>query len=190
MGRSLEIESPEYHPFKKEVSNLKRDIAILEDASQRLTDTLGHELLFLKALTSESSENKPQDLYSILTASIKELLRLRFHEKPIRVEINNKPWKTCRDSMLFPFDPYALEIIFQNILSNAMKHGDSIQVRVFDQGDKVQIEVEDNGPGIEIEELQQQIRTPSDRRKPESTLLGLQVTIHLLSRIGQCCPVN
>jgi signal transduction histidine kinase len=184
MGRNLEVENPEYHPFKKEISKLKQDIAILKDAAQRLTDTLGHELLFLKALTSDSSEYRPQDLYPILTASIKELLRLRFREKPIQMKINNRPWEGCQDSLVFPFDPYGLEIILQNILSNAMKYGDSIKVRVFDKGDKVQIEVEDNGPGIEAEKLQQQMRTPSDQRKPESTLLGLQVTIHLLARIG------
>jgi signal transduction histidine kinase len=189
-GQIIGTENQEYHPLNKGIKSLQRDIAILENTAQRLADTLGHELLFLKALTNDSSASEPHDLYPILIASIEDLLMLRFPEKSIRVEINGHPIEGCQDSLEFPFQSYAVEIILQNILSNAMKQGDHIQVRTADKQDRVIIEIEDNGPGLNAPKLRDRFYSPSDRRKSESTLLGLEVTLHLLARIGGSLAVD
>lgn len=189
-GQIIGTVSQEYHPLKQGIISLQGDIAILENTAQRLADTLGHELLFLKALTSDFSTSEPQDLYPILIASIEDLLMLRFPEKSIRVEINGQPFRECQDFLEFPFQEYAVEIILQNLLSNAMKQGDHIQVRAADKQDRVIIEVEDNGPGLDAAKLRNRFGSPSDRRKSESTLLGLEITLHLLARIGGSLAVD
>jgi signal transduction histidine kinase len=190
MSQNIGVEYDEYQPLKEEIFKLQEDIGILENTAQRLADTLGHELLFLKAITSDFSTSEPQDIYRILIASIDDLLMLRFPEKPIKVEINGKPTKECQDSLEFPFQSYAVEIILQNILSNAMKLGDHILVRVAERPDRVIIEVEDNGPGLDMAKLRDLVGKPSDRRSSESTLLGLEVTLHLLTRIGGSLEVD
>ena len=86
---------------------------ILEEASQRLTQTLGQELMFLKALTSESLGAETLDVYPLLIHAIQDLLGLRFRDKPIQVEINGEPLEDCRGSLVFPFEPYTMEVILQ-----------------------------------------------------------------------------
>jgi signal transduction histidine kinase len=190
MGQNNGNEYDKYQPLKEEIIRLQEDIGILENTAQRLADTLGHELFFLKAITNDFSSSEPQDLYRILIPSIEDLLILRFPEKPIKVEINGRPLEECQDSLEFPFQSYAVEIIFQNILSNAMKGGDHIGVRVADKKDRVIVEVKDNGPGLDAAKLRNQVGSTLDRRKFESTLLGLEVTLHLLARIGGSLEVD
>jgi len=175
---------PQSNQIYQTLIGLKADAAILGDTSQRLTDTLGREVRFLKALTTNCFTSEPQDLYPLLISSIKELQELRFPEKKIKIEINGQSPEECRDSLIFPFDPYSIEVLVQNILSNAMKIGDFIQVRVADKGEQVIIEVEDNGLGLEVNKLKCQLLTPSDRSEAESTQLGLRVSLHLLDKCG------
>jgi signal transduction histidine kinase len=176
--------------FKKETDNLRGDIEILEATAQRLTNILGHELFFLKALTSESLTPETRDLYPLLISSIDDLLSWRFRDKEIRVEVDGRPLAECRSSLTFPFQSYPVEIILHNLLSNAMNFGDHIQVRVSDQKDQVRIEVEDNGPGLEIDTLQNLIMPAAGRRQVESTHLGLKVTLYLISKIGGNLEIN
>jgi signal transduction histidine kinase len=180
LGQSTVI----FERFHPECEALERDVTILDDAAQRLSHTLGEELLFLRALASDSLTAVPGDFYPHLIHAANDLMGLRFQEKDIRVEINGRPLEECRDSLSFHFEPYSMEVILQNILSNAMKFGDQIQIRVSDVGRWVQVEVQDNGPGLEVEKLKNQLLTPMDRRGGESTHLGLKVSLHLLTKIG------
>ena len=59
-----------------------------------------------------------------------------------------------------------------------------IQIGVTDSGDRLRVEVRDNGPGMDIQELKRHLVTSRERREAESTHLGLQVSIHLLGKIG------
>jgi signal transduction histidine kinase len=77
-----------------------------------------------------------------------------------------------------------MEVILDNILSNAMKFGDRIDIGVEEQGNWVRLKIRDNGHGLQIDELKQYLATPGDRREAESTHLGLKVTLHLLQKIG------
>jgi signal transduction histidine kinase len=186
----IEMERAFINEFKQETDNLRGDIEILEATAQRLTNILGHELYFLKALTSESLTPESRDLYPLLISSIIDLLSWRFRDKEIRVEVDGRPLEECRSSLTFAFQSYPVEIILHNLLSNAMKFGDHIQVRVSDQKDQVKIEVEDNGPGLEIDTLQDLIMPAGDRRNVESTHLGLKVTLYLISKIGGNLEIN
>ena len=162
---------------------LENDVAILADASQRLSHTLGEELLFLKALTSDSLTPVPQDIYPFLKHAVTDLLGLRFNEKEVKVEINGLPLEAEQPPLVFPFESYTMEVILQNLLSNGMKYGDHVRVNIASAGSWVQVEVSDNGPGLEVEKLQQRLLTPKDKGA-ESTHLGLEVTLHLLAKTG------
>jgi signal transduction histidine kinase len=162
---------------------LENDVAILVDASQRLSHTLGEELLFLRALSSDTLTPVPQDIYPFLKHAVKDLMGLRFKEKDVIVEINGLPLEAEQLPLVFSFEPYTMEVILQNILSNAMKHGDHIRVNVGSGGAWVRVEISDNGPGLEVEKLRQRLLTPKDKIG-ESTHLGLEVTMHLLEKTG------
>lgn len=175
---------PTYEDFHKDYEVIEHNVAILEEAAQRLTHTLGQELLFLKALTSSSLTAVPSDFYPFLAHCVDDLTGLRFREKNIRVEINGRPLEQCQDTLIFPFEPHTMEVILQNVLSNAMKYGDFIRIVVADLEDRLRIEVRDNGPGMDVQDLKRHLAISGERREAESTHLGLRVSIHLLGKIG------
>lgn len=169
---------------RQEFEALKQDVAVLEDAAQRLGLILGEELLFLKALTSDSLTAINRDIYPLLIHSVRELMDLRFREKDLQVTINDQPFSQCQDSLVFPFEPYTMEVILQNVLSNAMKYGDRVQIRVSAEDSWAKVEVADNGPGFDMNWLKQHLLTVGASRERESTHLGLKVTLHLLKKCG------
>jgi signal transduction histidine kinase len=171
-----------YGQFYQDFDSLQQSVAVLESTSERLTHTLGQELLFLRALTSNNPALEPLDFYPFLEHCIQDLLGLRFREKDLRVEINGLPLGETKDHLTLPFDPHIMEVILQNLLTNAMKNGNHIQIRVKDEDHKVWVEVEDNGPGMDLKELQRQLMVPSRRQDAESTHLGLKVSLHLLEK--------
>jgi signal transduction histidine kinase len=173
---------PTYPNFHQVMETLKNNTVILEQAAKRLSDTLGQELRFLRALTSDSLELVPGNFYSFLVQAVRDLLELRFRDKDIRVEINGQPFQAFHDTLVFPFEPYSMEVILQNILSNSMKYGDYIQVGV-EKADKwIKAVVKDNGPGLDLDKLQKRLLSPADCQSLESTHLGLKVTLHLLAK--------
>jgi signal transduction histidine kinase len=171
-----------YGQFYQDFDSLQQSVAVLEQTSERLTHTLGQELLFLRALTSNNPVLEPLDFYPFLKHCIQDLLGLRFREKDLRVEINSLPLEGDQQSLILAFDPHIMEVILQNLLTNAMKNGDHIQIRVRDENNKVYVEVEDNGPGMDIKILQRHLLVPSRRQDVESTHLGLKVSLHLLEK--------
>lgn len=173
-----------YRQYQGYFGNLKENVAILENTAQSLTDTLGKELMYLRALTQTSLPQDPQDLYPLLINSIKSLMELRFRDKDIKVEINARPMEVSKDSLVFSFEPYSMEVILQNILSNAMKYGDHIQIQVKDLDLWVAIEIQDNGPGLEVQKLKEHLKIPLARQETSSSHLGLEITLDLLNKYG------
>lgn len=82
---------PPYKYFHGDLESLAKNVDVLEEAAQRLTQTLGQELLFLKALTSDALTPVPQDIYPFLKHAVTDLMGLRFSEKDVKVEINGQP---------------------------------------------------------------------------------------------------
>jgi signal transduction histidine kinase len=169
---------------RAEMEALERSITILGDASERLTSTLREELMFLKALQSDGLNLAPRDFFPVLRRAVQELLDLRFREKTITVEINDRPLLESSAPLYFSFEPVTMEIILQNLLSNAMHHADSIQVRTAEHNNTVAVEIRDNGPGINIQEIKRSLVSSGERRGTESTGLGLRISLHLLERYG------
>lgn len=167
-----------------DLPGLEKDVQTLVETSKRLGETLGRELTFLKALTSDVAAPMPHDIYPVLAGAIRDLLEARFRDKKIQVEINSRPYGGSREPLFFNFELMTMEVILKNLLSNAMNYGDHIQVNVADTAGKLQIQVFDNGPGFEVEELRNQLLVPRDRRELDSTQLGLRVTLHLLEKCG------
>ena len=100
------------------------------------------------------------------------------------MEINGAPWERCRESLVFAFEPYALEVILQNILSNSMKYGDHLQIKVSEPDGWVRVGIRDNGPGLEVDKLKDNLWAPADRHATESTHLGIKVSLHLIDKNG------
>ncbi len=175
-------ECPTYPAFRQDLEVLERNIVILEDASQRLSHTLSQELFFLKALTAGPLVPESHDFFPFLVSTVNGLLGLRFRDKDVQVEINGQPLADCRDSLTFYFEPYTMEVILQNILSNAMRYGDFLRIRVEEAGPLITVEVEDNGPGMDVVKLKEHLLTVSDRRETDSSHLGLRVSLHLLEK--------
>ena len=99
------------------------------------------------------------------------------------MEINGLPPGEIRDNLTVSFDPYIMEVVLQNILTNAMKNADYLRIQVREGVDLVQVEVKDNGPGLDIPELQRQLKVGgAGGRDTESTYLGLKVSLHLLEK--------
>jgi signal transduction histidine kinase len=175
---------PPYEELHSEFQSLVSNFTVVEDAAQRLTHTLGQEVLFLKALTSDTLHLTSRDFYPVLIHCIEDLKELRFRDKQIQVQIEGCSCEECRCSLVFPFEPYTMEVILQNIIGNAMKYADQIQIRVEERDNKVTVEVEDNGPGLDMEKLRQHLLIPGDRREADSSHLGIKVTLHLLEKYG------
>ncbi|MDD2903880.1 MAG: HAMP domain-containing sensor histidine kinase [Syntrophales bacterium] len=170
--------------FCRNLPALEQDVNTLVQTTQRLNETLGKELVLLKVLTGSTLVPQPQDFYPVLKAIIQDLVELRFRDKQIEVLVNGQPFETCRDALVFNFDLAAMQVILENILSNAMKYGDKVQVVTKETNNKVTCSIVDNGPGFEIGELQKQLLSLRERREAESTRLGLKVSLHLLEKCG------
>lgn len=175
---------PTYGKFHQDHEALKRNVVILEEASGRLSLTLNQELQFLKALTSDALAVEPRDFYPFLTSAIRDLQGLRFRDKPVQVRVNGRPLEDCRDFLILRFEPYTMEVILQNIIGNAMKYGDQIDVEVAQGDGTVKVGIKDNGPGFEVEHLRKQLLAYVEGDQPSSTHLGLKVSLHLLTKIG------
>ncbi len=177
-------QDPDYQNLLTEFDKLENSASILEDTAERLSLALKKELAFLKALTQEALQLESRDFYPFLRDCIQELLDLRFQDKAIRVEINGQPYQECRDSLEFSFQPQVMEVICQNLLSNAMTYGDHIDIRVAATDKLLRLEIEDNGPGLEVDKLKHSLYAADRSVEPESTRLGLKVTLHLLRQFG------
>jgi signal transduction histidine kinase len=173
---------PTFGQFHADFSALSQSVTVLEETSQRLTHTLGQELLFLRALTSNTPTLEPRDLYPFLEHCIQDLQGLRFRDKDLRVDLNGRPLGENHDQLIVPFDPHIMEVVLQNLLTNAMKSGDYLEIRVREEPDLVRIEIKDNGAGMDIPEMQRQLMVASRGRDVESTYLGLKVSLHLLEK--------
>jgi signal transduction histidine kinase len=170
--------------YQEDFESLLNNLSILEATAQRLNQKLAQEVRLLKALTSDSVKPQVQEFYNFLKQNVRGLMDLRFREKNLRVEINGRPLEEYSEHLAFPFEPYSIEIILQNILSNAMKAGDHVRIDVEQANEWVRVVVRDNGPGLELEKLKNHLLTSWDQQTQEGTHLGLKVSLNLLERIG------
>jgi signal transduction histidine kinase len=177
-----QADCPTFDQFHADFGVLQQSVAVLEQTSQRLTHTLGQELLFLRALTSNTPAMEPRDLYPFLEHCVQDLQGLRFRDKDLRVDLNGRPLGGNHGQLIVSFDLHIMEVVLQNLLTNAMKNGDYLEIRVQEKPSLVRIEIKDNGPGMDIPEMRRQLMVASRSRDVESTYLGLKVSLHLLEK--------
>jgi signal transduction histidine kinase len=65
-----------------------------------------------------------------------------------------------------------MEVILENLLSNAMKYTDHIKVETSETSGAVQIAIIDHGSGFDVEELRQLLQVPRDHQELGSTQLA------------------
>lgn len=86
------------------------------------------------------------------------------------------------DHLLITSDPFLLEVIFTNLLSNAFRHSgadSTIWTRVDSTHDNAYIEITDNGPGITDLPLDTIFERFSRGKNTESSTMGLGMSIVL-----------
>jgi signal transduction histidine kinase len=94
------------------------------------------------------------------------------------------PLQNHGEPLIFNFELVIVEVILGNILSNAMKYADHIEVEVAATSGAGQITIIDHGSGVDVEELRQLLLVPRDHQELGSSQLGLRVTLHLLEKCG------
>ncbi len=77
--------------------------------------------------------------------------------KPMSIQRNIKILNSCED-LFFDADPSDMDIMFNNLISNAVKYnrdGGSVEVSACQYGQKVEILVKDTGIGMSEAEVSQ-----------------------------------
>ena len=120
-----------------------RFIGIITDGSERLK-TLVSDLLSYSRITSRGGELTPVDAQSCLDAAI-DILEYSIKENDATITFNSLPKVVGDESQLI--------LLFQNLLSNALKYRSDtppeIHVDYVDRGPHYEFSVRDNGIGIE-----------------------------------------
>ncbi len=107
-------------------------------------------------------------------------------------------FQTDIDDKIILCDPFSIERIILNLISNAVKftgEGDKITVSITDKGDKVLIEVKDTGIGIKEDKLElifEQFRQVDESftRRSEGSGIGLSIVKSLVELHGGTIWVN
>jgi signal transduction histidine kinase len=132
--------------YQHELQNALEDVARLE--------TLTHSMLRLAraelAQSGQRTDLQTVDLAGSCEASA-ERLRPIADAKSVRIEVQSEGSPQVKG------DPDDLEIIWNNLLDNAIRYsptGGKVRVLITGKNRDVQIEVEDQGPGIREQDLQ------------------------------------
>ena len=170
----LELNTPQDDPEKRElISRLQKDC-------NRLTDLMESILTFSR---TGNYKFMPLDVQKIV-----ERLLTRWRPRMARLQIQHHV-KVAPDTPLIMGDQRALEQVFTNLISNAVRamgeKGGMLAVRIAPHmapGKKLltQIDISDTGPGIP-EEIRERIFDPFFTTDPNGTGLGLSITKQIVT---------
>lgn len=157
----------------------REQLGLLVSRVKRMNDLVDGILKYSRAGQLEA-EAKSVDLHALVTETV-DLLGPEAHAA-VRIE-GRLPTATCAKT--------TVQQIFQNLLSNALKHCDkpepSICVSCEEVGDFFRFSVRDNGPGIDsrhFERIFQLFQTLAPRDNVESTGIGLALVKKLVELHG------
>ncbi|MCK4309731.1 MAG: HAMP domain-containing protein, partial [Candidatus Atribacteria bacterium] len=158
-------------------------LAIIEKQSNRLNNLI-EELLQLSKIESQEIAMNLQsiDLRDLIDRTISEFKK-KIEQKDHKIKINISP-----QLPLVKADPEQIEVVFRNLLDNAVKYtpdGGEIYILALEKAENIYIEVADNGIGISAEHLSRLFerfyRANKDRsRKLGGTGLGLAIVKHIV----------
>lgn len=133
--------------YRAQVENALDDLARLE--------TLTHSMLRLARAEQAHSAKRTQDLPLVDIAASCEQSAERLHpladSRSVEIQVR------AQDTPHIPADPEDLELIWNNLLENAIRYspqGSSVSVSISSEKQFTRVEVRDHGPGIEAGELQ------------------------------------
>lgn len=137
---------------EQEVDQQKKFIAMIEQVSAK-AQGLVNSVLDMAILEQGGIKLNLEevDLQEAITEAISEMEE-QSRQKSIGVELNT------RSTALVEADRMYLLLIFENLISNAIKFsekGSNVEVEIIDHSDQVQIYIKDEGPGIKPEEESQ-----------------------------------
>jgi len=158
-------------------------LEIIEKQSNRLNNLI-EELLQLSKIESQEIAMNLQsiNLRDLIDKTISEFKK-KIEQKDHKIKINISP-----QLPLVKVDPEQIEVVFRNLLDNAVKYtpdGGEIYISALEKAENIYIEVADNGIGISAEHLprifERFYRVNKDRsRKLGGTGLGLAIVKHIV----------
>lgn len=154
----------------------------LIDGVDRLSRVV-NQLLTMARLqpTSSRAHWKPVDMQALVTDTLAELTpwMLRQHVEP-DLEIVPGDYRILSDGG-------ALEVILQNLVSNAVKFspaGSAVRITLEHQGGDLLLTVQDSGPGIEPARLERAFERFYSEGNPGGAGLGLSIVNMAAQRLG------
>ena len=169
--------------LEKDLENIKEYSRMIQNSILRLDD-------FIKSILTYSQNSNSEQRYfpinfnKLVSDNLQELRYLRrFEEVDITVNVDDKVPFYC--------DPVRLNIIFKNIIANAIKYSDEerdhrfLKIKIKQTKDFAQLIFEDNGEGIG-EEYQNRIFDMFYRANEASdgSGLGLYIVKQTVERLG------
>jgi len=162
-------------------------LEIIEKQSNRLNNLIEDILQLSKIESQEIIMNLQSiNLRDLIDKTISEFKK-KIEQKNHKIKINISP-----QLPLIKADPEQIEVVFRNLLDNAIKYtpnGGEIYISAFEKAENIYIEISDNGIGISAEHLprifERFYRVDKDRsRKLGGTGLGLAIVKHIVQAHG------
>lgn len=154
----------------------------VREASRRM-DNLIRSLLTLSRVTRRSIDRRPVDLTDLATR-VADRLQERDPDRQVTIDI--------QDGLEAMGDPKLLEVLLENLLSNAWKFTQGtedarIEVGARQQGDQTEFYVRDNGVGFDMayaDKLFQPFQRLHEEGSFEGTGIGLATVQRIVARHG------
>ncbi|HDK26507.1 MAG TPA: phosphate regulon sensor histidine kinase PhoR, partial [Candidatus Atribacteria bacterium] len=162
-------------------------LEIIEKQSNRLNNLIEDILQLSKIESQEIIMNLQSiNLRDLIDKTISEFKK-KIEQKNHKIKINISP-----QLPLIKADPEQIEVVFRNLLDNAIKYTPNrgeIYISAFEKAENIYIEIADNGIGISAEHLprifERFYRVDKDRsRKLGGTGLGLAIVKHIVQAHG------
>ncbi len=161
----------------KDDENLKKKVAMIRTASERMSRQINDVLDFVR---TRPLQLEKKSLLKILESAVKSNI-------PESIKII----KPLNDVQI-QCDGKQMEVVFSNIIANAVESMESsgeIKIRINDNQSSVKIEIEDSGPGIQQENLDK-IFDPLFTTKSSGTGLGLVSCKNIIEQHGGSITVS
>ncbi len=170
----------------KQVGDDIADYSIMIDRSIERIKGMRNLIMDLLDLTKLESGKKNREVKDI---DLIDVARLAMDTiEPMAIQRNVKVYLDAPESLLFKADADELEIIFNNLISNAVKYnreGGEVSIKISKDKEGIEIRVEDSGIGMSTEELsrlfQEFVRIKNDKtRNITGSGLGLSIVKKLV----------
>ena len=134
------------HDLRTPLTRMKLQIAFIKDKelSNKLADDINEmEKMLNEYLQFTSSSYLEKNEYFDLSELIKKIIE-KYNSKQISLKITSKIFINGRKNLI--------KRCINNLIENAIKYADKVNVEIASSNNSLFIKIEDNGPGIPVEE--------------------------------------